>query len=91
MKREVSFFKDRRSNSAQAFIEACRMVGMSDSDIKAELMAIKRQDRVMIHIPECPKCGAKGFDVTADELKDAGGIIACNFCETLINPAESQS
>lgn len=43
-------------------------------------------ERATIHIPCCPKCDAKDFNVTPDELADAEGVIACEYCDTLINP-----
>lgn len=43
-------------------------------------------ERATVHIPRCPKCDAKDFSVTPEELADAEGVIACEYCETLISP-----
>jgi hypothetical protein len=42
MKREVSFFKDRRATSGKALLAAMRAVGMSDAEIKEALTAAQR-------------------------------------------------
>lgn len=39
MKREVSFFKDRRATSGKALLAAMRAVGMSDAEIIEALKA----------------------------------------------------
>jgi hypothetical protein len=43
MKREVSFFKDKRATSAAALIASMRAVGMTDEEIKAELLKMQAE------------------------------------------------
>jgi hypothetical protein len=42
--------------------------------------------RATVHIPPCSHCGASGFDITQEELDDAGGGIACENCDYMIEP-----
>lgn len=44
MKKEVSFFNDKRGSSADAFVEACRMVGMTDKEIKIAVLKQRAED-----------------------------------------------
>lgn len=39
-----------------------------------------------ITIEACPKCFSGEFEVTAEELKEAEGCIACENCDTLLYP-----
>lgn len=41
MKKEIALFKDKRGRSAQALVDAMRSVGMSDEQIKAEMLKLK--------------------------------------------------
>lgn len=43
MKREVSFFKDRRAGSGKALLETMRALGMSDSEIKSALIEARKE------------------------------------------------
>lgn len=68
MKREVAFFKDRRSTSGKALLAAMRAVGMSDAEI-VEALKAAQQARVT-DVASCPSCG--------HNLNQDGSY--CTFC-----------
>lgn len=43
MKREVSFFRDRRATSAQAIIDLCHALGMTDEEIKEKFLKLRAE------------------------------------------------
>jgi hypothetical protein len=43
-------------------------------------------ERATVHIPACPTCESAPFYLTAEELAEAQGVIACDHCDTLIYP-----
>lgn len=60
MKREVSFFKDRRATSGKALLAAMRAVGMSDAEIIEALKAAQQAGAA--DVPPAHQSGDVGND-----------------------------
>jgi hypothetical protein len=43
MKKEIAFFKDKRTNSADTLIALYRSMGMTDAEIKQEMLRLQKE------------------------------------------------
>ena len=70
MKSEVAFFKDKRATTGLALLETLHALGMTDQEIKVEMLKIKR-DEAWIKVEAAKSIGPDAVSAAYNLYRDA--------------------